>query len=860
MNGTNGSAPALEDARNLLERDGKHPVFLHIEARKKGPEWSGWAKMTYSETLSAGYQSLLRSRPNTGILLGASSDNLCAIDLDTETALATFLAHNPAFQTTLRTRGARGAQLWAYVQGERPHQTHPLKVHKTSPLALGSKEPKPDKDGKVSDQRTIGEFRAEGGQSVIRGIHPAGCYYTWLVSNAPITIAFEEIRWPADIARPWEPSPDPKSDKNLSPGGAAPSSDPFDELLQKAKAILSIDVLWSHFGYEERRHNPVASPFRADNTKGHPSFSVYQGEDNQQRFRDHNAAYDQHRGDAYDFYQLAKGQDAKQAFTGFIELAGLGTELEALKLTLKLAKATEELLAQGFAPDQVKEVLSRVDQKGPVQRLVDRVMNEILLETAEESRGAATSRGPVEENSSKKAVYNGKDAENSAPAADGNSSPPAANHPVTESPTLTDIARKLEIFYDSNRTSFWVKNDRGAWIMVSVSDVRRRLKEKGFRSRALDDERVSQVDSLLTALQHSNDIDFADSLAGFQTGIYLIKGKRILVRDSPTLIEPAKGDWPLLAGIFERMLGQAQQTYLFGWLKVAVEALYTFRFRVGQALVLAGPADCGKSLTQYLITLLLGGRPAMPHRYMSGLTPFNSELLGCEHLVIEDEEASTDIRARRNFGSHIKSICANQDQSAHAKYRNAITLTPFWRLSISVNDEPENLMILPPIDESLRDKFILLKVEKHPMPMETVTDRERQAFIATLKAELPHFLQFLFDFKIPSHLASDRYGITHFHHPEILEAISAMAPETRLLELIDARLFDSPAPGSWHGTAHKLERELTSDTSCVRRQAERLLTFHLACGTYLGRLQKRSPDRFESQHTRKGNIWTIHPV
>ena len=426
-------------------------------------------------------------------------------------------------------------------------------------------------------------------------------------------------------------------------------------------------------------------------------------------------------------------------------------------------------------------------------------------------------------------------------------------------PTVTEVARKLEILYDSNRTSFWVKNDRNAWMLVTAGDIRRRLKEMGFRSKTEPDEEVSQVDRLLTALQHSNDVDYADSLAGYKTGIYMIKGKRILVRDSPTLIKPANGEWPHLAGIFERMLGEEQKTYLFGWLKVAVEALYTSRFRVGQALVLAGPADCGKSLSQYLITLLLGGRPAMPHRYMTGLTPFNSELLGSEHLVIEDEEASTDIRARRNFGANVKLICANTDQSAHAKYRNAITLTPFWRLSISVNDEPENLMILPPIDKSLEDKFIILKAEKHAMPMDTVTDRERQVFINALKAELPHFLQFLFDFKIPTDLVSDRYGITHFHHPDILEAISAMAPETRLLEMIDARLFDSPAPGSWHGTANKLERELTSESSCVRRQAERLLTFHLACGTYLGRLQKRSPDRSESQHTKKGNVWTINP-
>jgi hypothetical protein len=38
-------------------------------------------------------------------------------------------------------------------------------------------------------------------------------------------------------------------------------------------------------------------------------------------------------------------------------------------------------------------------------------------------------------------------------------------------------------------------------------------------------------------------------------------------------------------------------------------------------------------------------------------------------------------------------------------------LKPFWRLSITLNDEPENLLILPPLDESLGDKIMLLRAQ-----------------------------------------------------------------------------------------------------------------------------------------------------
>ena len=169
-----------------------------------------------------------------------------------------------------------------------------------------------------------------------------------------------------------------------------------------------------------------------------------------------------------------------------------------------------------------------------------------------------------------------------------------------------------------------------------------------------------------------------------------------------------------------------QLPHVFGWLKVAYESLASGRNRPGQALALAGPPASGKSLAQNLFTEILGGRAAKPYRYMSGGTDFNGDLFACEHLMIEDDIGTTDIRSRRNFGTRIKEFTVNQVQSCHPKQRPAISLTPFWRLSISLNEEPENLLILPPFDESLRDKIILLKTNRCPMPMPTGTEAERQ--------------------------------------------------------------------------------------------------------------------------------------
>ena len=217
---------------------------------------------------------------------------------------------------------------------------------------------------------------------------------------------------------------------------------------------------------------------------------------------------------------------------------------------------------------------------------------------------------------------------------------------------------------------------------------------------------------------------------------------------------------------------------------------------------------------------------------------------------------STRLEDRRNFGAKIKEITANEGQRLHAKHRDALVLPVFWRLSVSVNDEPENLMILPPMDESLADKIILLKTRKAVLPCETETQEGRARCWQTLTAELPAFVAHLLAWQIPDTLRSHRYGVKEFHHPDILRTLAELAPESKLAELIDAELFSvMPAP-DWTGSAAELERRLTG-SSQLGYDARRVLTFNTACGVYLSRLALKHPDRYRRAKLHEGNVWTI---
>lgn len=422
---------------------------------------------------------------------------------------------------------------------------------------------------------------------------------------------------------------------------------------------------------------------------------------------------------------------------------------------------------------------------------------------------------------------------------------------------------RFTAFYDVNRKSYYIPNRTADYIEVLETPLRRHMRAAGINPECERGQLVSELEQALNDFQLDCAIQYAGALAGCSKGIHESCGKRILITSSPKLIEPALGSFPTLSKLLQNLFADEntdQRPFVLAWLKIAIEALRAGVIRPGQVLVMAGPADCGKSLLQNLITLLLGGRAAKPFRYMSGATQFNSDLFSAEHLMIEDESASTDIRVRRSLGSKIKDLTVNEVQSCHAKGREALSLRPFWRVSITVNDEPENMMILPPLDDSIEDKIFLLKVHKRDMPMRTDTIEGRAKFWATLTGELPAFVHYLMNWTIPEHIRCDRFGVKAYHHPDLLSAIDDLAPETRLLNLIDAIIFADATPmtRTVELTADEIESRLLN--SNMDYEARRLLSWNNACGTYLGRLHAKHPDRFENRRSPTSRFWVIRSM
>jgi hypothetical protein len=305
----NDEYPTLADAQALLP----DAVLLPIDTGTKKPVRSKWQQTTFPQTQKPGYQRLLSNAGAIGVLLGEPSNWLCVLDCDTAPYLEFMLAENEVLQHTLRTYGARGGGIWFRNLEHTLGRVYVLMVDPKSALATGAK----------LDEKTglakIGELRCGRAQNIICGLHPTNVYYQWPEIQAPIELKPGTLKWPADVALPWQK-------KAARPRAQAQTAQDA-ELLQRAKDALLLPVLFKHFGFPEILLDAngcclTNSPFREDKR---PSFSIYE---NGTKFKDHGTGW---QGDGFDFYQHAAGKDASQAFKDFVILAGLRDQLRSAR-------------------------------------------------------------------------------------------------------------------------------------------------------------------------------------------------------------------------------------------------------------------------------------------------------------------------------------------------------------------------------------------------------------------------------------------------------------------------------------------------------------------------------------------------
>ena len=430
-------------------------------------------------------------------------------------------------------------------------------------------------------------------------------------------------------------------------------------------------------------------------------------------------------------------------------------------------------------------------------------------------------------------------------------------------------AEAAEDFFHPQSETFLVRNDAGRWLTLKSASFRRILAARGLASKPGKGEDMGEIDLEIVRVQMENDVSRFGPLCGRNAGFYESDGSRHLVTEDMNLIQPTPGEAPTITrvinGLFRNSepeaVGNAQIATFLGWLKSSCEALRQGRQQQQQALAICGVRDCGKSFVQHhIITPCLAGRAADAERYFLRGNDFNADLFAAEHLVLDDCRASTAIKDRLAFAARLKQHTVGATvASLHGKGKDAVTVRPWWRISITCNDDPESLLVLPPLNEDFADKLILLRASRFDFPEPITTSAEKEKFEAKLRSEIPAFLDFLLNrYTLPEkYVDPRRYNVATFHHPVIKESLESLSPEAELLELIDLVLeFDFQDGPVWI-SASDLENKILA--SSHHRRAERIFTFNQSCAKYLHRLSQKLPDRVRKARTAAERGWLLAP-
>jgi len=462
-------------------------------------------------------------------------------------------------------------------------------------------------------------------------------------------------------------------------------------------------------------------------------------------------------------------------------------------------------------------------------------------------------------------------------------------------------------YYEEGRGARYWMEVGNRWIDASERQLRRWLADEGLSSTKEKGELFSEIDDAVIEIERNRRVEWSGIVAGHKAGHARMGGADVLVTrtvppmrplpsgpDAPELeLSSEDGErewddaldkchgWPLLGRYLRGLLSCDRQSedgaperfdqrmHFFGWWQRALRSLHAYRPEPGHAILLAGEPECGKSLLIALLAETMGGRTANPLRWIEGSTDFNSEIVTAPLLVIDDEGSQTRIDQRKNLGAKVKQITAVPRIRIEGKNRDAVTLEPFMRLVYATNLEEQNLMVFPPIDNDIEDKVMLFRAYAADFPWPATGTRGD--IWQALCAELPAFVHWLLvEFRLPDDLVSQRFGLKHWHHPDILAGIDFLSPENRLLGWIERTVLrqeqsydGAPLPiGIWKGSATDLEVALKDPESGLSyKERDKVPSANPTIGKYLTALMSRPQlaGRLEQQRLPGGKtrIWTI---
>ena len=450
------------------------------------------------------------------------------------------------------------------------------------------------------------------------------------------------------------------------------------------------------------------------------------------------------------------------------------------------------------------------------------------------------------------------------------SSPSGESHKKKDPPPFPPFTPGGYYFETKNRRYWYLDPNGKGWKEDTKDDLAIHLRNYyGLSAIPKTKGAQSQIARAIYLIQQ-NWVNVTTDLAGYH-GPQILEhnNTRILVKNGPKLVVPFEGDYTTLLSFFDGFMPGEQGEHLNCWSADVVRHAYARQLGSFIVPILCGPASAGKSLFQATMTAATGGRVSFPYQVMTGGTPFNEHLFASEHWMIEDEYSSGDLKSRNQLGTAIKNFVANAQKLNHGKNKVPFTMPMLLQfLTVSLNDELENIAQLPQKHPSLDGKVSLYDCQYSEMPMPTGTPEEKAAFWAQLMKELPCWIyDLIHKTPMPKKWQTGRFMVP-WRAVKVMVALDELQPEIKLRELVQTLYWGGDqTPGVFvvqsygnsakEGSATEIESDLRRSDSPVKAMADDLLRSPSATGRYLTRLCDRFPEEFSFRRTEDKRIYTI---
>ncbi|HSX11771.1 MAG TPA: hypothetical protein VLF94_08660, partial [Chlamydiales bacterium] len=385
--------------------------------------------------------------------------------------------------------------------------------------------------------------------------------------------------------------------------------------------------------------------------------------------------------------------------------------------------------------------------------------------------------------------------------------------------TNTSLAKATDgVYWDGKR--FW-RQIGGRWVSLGGEEMTNYLKvDCNLSSRALKGA-ASPVDVALSHVYNHNRIRGAVPFVFRDPGPIEFMGERVLNTYVNRAIQPAAGkqtwgghgEFPFFSLLHDSVFDPVEQLIHFlAWWQYYYSAAFYRTPLPGQNIFLLGVAGCGKTLlNRHGVGVSVGGFVDASSFLIDGAM-FNSHLMFNPHWVLDDDTPNNSSHASAKLQATFKKIAANQQMLFNEKFERAVMGEWMGRIGVTANLDPVSTRIIGPLDSSSLDKACLFRcVKTHRM-----TFPARLELAKILVRELPYFLRWLLDWKVPDHVERDpRYGYKAFHEPSLLiqsHHNNPMAPFKELLmDTLDDWFRSNEEAPAWTGTVSQLIRVIMSN-------------------------------------------------